>query len=724
MERRCVITGLGMIAAVGNSADACFEAVKLGKTGIETVASVSTEGCYTHLGAEVRGTELPAPDCDRSVRLCIRAAEEALSDAHLQGEDRAHAGLIVGSCVAGVDSLDRYYTEGKQDPSLIPRLFASSLANNTAAYLGLSGVTANIVNACAAGTMSLAYACDLIRSGEGEIFLAGGTDAFSSLAFAGFHALHALSEGPCSPFNHSNGITLGEGAGILVVESYESAVRRGAHILCEISGFGISSDAFHITAPHPQGEGQMLAIRRAMASAGVAPGEISYINAHGTGTAKNDEAEWLSLHTLFDGTGVSVSSTKSMTGHCLGAAGAIEAVLTVKALTEDTVPPTIFFTEEEKQTLAAKAGGLDFPANHCRARAMQTAMSNSFAFGGTNASMIFSKEAHTPKPRRHVPVCITGIGMTVAQDGQAPDLSMQAFAGRGVPLGFFRKLDRFSLLELASGKDALADAKLTITPENAPRVGSVIGTADGPIGEIDAFQQMICEKGPTAGSAFSFPNTVYNAAGGYLSINTGLKGTCATVANGESAGLQSLAYACDLLQGENEDVMLVSGTDEGSENLAELYRAMGHGEHFSEGSVTLTLETAAHAAARGAEPYAYVAGYALAHQALPYTERNPSDDTVRKAADTALDRAGIDRAALSYVFAEPAVASVLALPAVCAADRIGNARAANPMHDLAQAARALHTDPNAKYALVVATARGGCCAAVVLSAQNGKKEEP
>ena len=175
---------------------------------------------------------------------------------------------------------------------------ASAIANNVSAHFGLEGITANIVNACAAGTMSIGYACDLIREGKGDVFIAGGSDSFSSLAFSGFHALHALDENACSPFNHSTGITLGEGSGILVIESYEHAVERGAKIYCEILGSGVSSDAYHITAPRPDGEGQMSAIRRAVESSALSFDDIDYINAHGTGTAKNDEAEFLSLHTL------------------------------------------------------------------------------------------------------------------------------------------------------------------------------------------------------------------------------------------------------------------------------------------------------------------------------------------------------------------------------------------------------------------------------------------
>lgn len=190
------------------------------------------------------------------------------------------------------------------------------------------------------------------------------------------------------------------------MEEYEHAIRRGAKIYCEVAGWGVSSDAFHITAPQPQGEGQMAALHRAMVNAGTEAGDIGYINAHGTGTAKNDAAEFLSLHTLFEGAAPSVSSTKSMTGHCLGAAGAIEAVLSVKALTENTVLPTTGYAPEDLAPLAEKAGNLDCVVNVAHERELENVMSNSFAFGGTNASIIFSKKPHPAEQTGKRRICV------------------------------------------------------------------------------------------------------------------------------------------------------------------------------------------------------------------------------------------------------------------------------------------------------------------------------
>ncbi|MDE7463998.1 MAG: beta-ketoacyl-[acyl-carrier-protein] synthase family protein, partial [Clostridiales bacterium] len=343
-DKRCVITGLGMICAIGNSVDECWKSAMEGKSGIAHTKTVGTEGCYTDYAAEVKCDTLDTKETagmDRASKLCIKAADEAIKDAGLKNFGGDHrTGVVMGSCVGGVVSIENYYTK-KKTPEYIAQMPISAIASQVASHVGAGGACTNIANACAAGAISIAHAVDLIRDGKADIVVAGGTDAFASVPYAGFISLHALAEQPCSPLNHSNGLTLGEGSGVVIVESYEHAKARGAKIYCEVLGSGVSSDAHHITAPRPDGEGQMNAIRRAIKNSGITEADIGYINAHGTGTAKNDEAEFLSLHTIFDGKNndLSVSSTKAMTGHCLGAAGAIEAVFSIKALTENEVPP-------------------------------------------------------------------------------------------------------------------------------------------------------------------------------------------------------------------------------------------------------------------------------------------------------------------------------------------------------------------------------------------------
>lgn len=678
-ERRCVVTGLGLICALGDDTDKCWSAAVGGVSGIREVKTFSTEGCYANKGAEVAESseQLSHEDYDRSSLLCIKAAGEALADAGytVTPENSDRIGVIVGNCVGGAASIDKYYTDefktGSAKPSDILKMPASAIANNVARHFGLNGATANIVNACAAGTMSLSYACDLIRAGKADAFVAGGSDSFSSLAFAGFHALHALSADACSPFNNSNGITLGEGAGILIIESYEHAVARGAKIYCEVLGSGVSSDAHHITAPRPDGQGQMSAIRRAVKNSGLEFTDIDYINAHGTGTAKNDEAEFLSLHTLFDeNKHLSVSSTKSMTGHCLGAAGSIEAVLTVKAVCEDAVPPTIGYTEENLATLKEKAGEIDFVPNTKREKTVNYAVSNSFAFGGNNASIVFAKKPHDlPDNTNREKIYITGIGKlcgTPAENagngkGIRANISSEDYKEHGIKMAFYRKLDRFSQLQLISGMRALADGKVTIDESNENDIGIIIGTADGPMTEIVGFQKAVVEGGTANGSAFSFPNTVYNAAGGYFSIFAGIKGYNVTVANSVQAGIQSICYAADVLHSGGESIMVASGTDENTDVDAELYGKLGlladsapysldkSGFVLGEGSVSLVMETESSAEKRGVQKYAEVSGCAMTHCAVDYGTVSGSESALVKAIEQACAAAGISPADIDAV---------------------------------------------------------------------------
>lgn len=729
-SRRCVVTGLGLVCALGDNTEQCWSAAINGVSGIREVQSVDTAECYAHMGAEVRLTnaELSHEDYDRSSLLCIKAAGEALADAGYSADsfDSERVGVIVGNCVGGAASIDKYYTDeiknGSANAADILKMPAAAIANNVARHFGLNGTTANIVNACAAGTMSLAYACDLIRAGKADAFVAGGSDSFSSLAFSGFHALHALSENPCSPFNHSNGITLGEGAGVLIIESYEHAVQRGAKIYCDILGSGVSSDAHHITAPRPDGQGQMSAIKKAVANSGLEFADIDYINAHGTGTAKNDEAEFLSLHTLFDENDhVSVSSTKSMTGHCLGAAGSIEAVLTVKAVCENALPPTVGYTAEDIEALREKAGSIDFIANEKRCKDVSYAVSNSFAFGGNNASIVFSKKPHPiPDHTNKQRIFVTGIGEicgAVKEDdkGYRAEITSDDYKEHGIKMAFYRKLDRFSQLQLISGMRALSDAGVTVNESNENDIGIIIGTSDGPITEIAAFQRNTVRQGTANGSAFSFPNTVYNAAGGYLSIFAGIKGYNVTVANGIQAGIQSICYAADVLHNGEAKLMLAAGTDESTDVTAELFRRAGYSYECKpytftddafiqgEGSVSLLLETEESCAERGSERYAEIAGCATAHCSVDFGTLSGSEEALERAIRNACAQAGITVDDIDAVsgFADgnksvdtlelEAYRDIFdrELPLFCVRDSIGEARAAASTAQAAYAVRIL-----------------------------------
>lgn len=686
INTRCVVTGLGMISAIGNNVDECFENALSGKTGIDKVASVDTTNCYANLGAEVHCDSLDdseeARQVDRVSKLCLKASKEALADSGLviDEENAGRVGVVMGSCVGGVVSVENYVTNGQKTED-INKMTIASIANHVADMAGAKGVITNVGNACAAGTISIAYACELIRAGVADAFIVGGADAFASVPFSGFLALHALSEQACSPFNHSNGITLGEGSGAIIVESYEHASKRNAKIYCDVLSAGISSDAHHITAPRPDGLGQMYAIRQAIEKSGIKPEDIGYVNAHGTGTAKNDEAEFLSLHTIFDDVNpdLSVSSTKAMVGHCLGAAGAIEAVFAIKALTENKIPATIGYSEEDIAALAEKAGTFDFMPNNMKEKNLEYVMSNSFAFGGSNASIIFSKKPGDVKETENdEKVYITGLGIVSPlgngvenyiekiNAGARPESSSvcssvgkEDYDKYGLKMAFFRKLDKFSLMQVVSGLEALTTAGIEVTEENAEQLGMIIGTGDGPLTTVYEFQKHISENGTTAGSAFNFPNTVYNAAGGYLSIKTGMRGYNVTVTNGAQSGMSSLCYAYNEIRQNREKAMLATGTDENSEVMEKLYRQLGlvgadsgcaysdqDGFALSDGSTTIALEGESYAASHRAKKYAEVCGYAMTHEGVGYGEIAGSEKGLLNAI---LDAAGMAEIGLDQI---------------------------------------------------------------------------
>ena len=676
---RVVITGLGMISAIGHNVEECINAAKEGKSGIAEAKSVCTDNCYSKLGAEVKDFNMDIPGTegmDRVSKLAITASMEACKDAGLDDFNNSErVSVIMGSCVGGAVSIEGYYKNGKTKEDVL-RMPIGTIANDVALIHHAGGVVTNVANACAAGTISIAYACDLIRAGKADIVLAGGSDSFASVPYAGFLALHALDPDGCSPFNHLSGITLGEGAGVVVVESYEHAKKRNAHMYCEVLGQGVTSDAHHITAPRDDAMMQVEAMERALKTSGVKKEDIGYINAHGTGTHKNDESEFLGAHKVFDGANdnLSISSTKAMVGHCLGAAGAVEAVFTIRCLTDQVVLPTLGFSEADLETLKERAGAIDFVPNKAHKKELHTVMSNNYAFGGNDASIVFADHQGDVKVNEYNDkVAVTGFGVLTPLSNNVEEYKAnidtfvpenasihttyedQLFDTVGLKRAFYRKLDNLSKMQAISGMQALMNAGITVTEENDKNIGIVVGTSEGALSTCCQFQENICEKGNENGSAFNFPNTVYNAAGGYLSICSGIKGYNVTVTNGAQAGLQSVAYAVDVLRNGVNDTILTTGIDENTEVSTELFNKVGliadnktlpfegnkKGFTLSDGAVSLILENESKALARGAKVYAHITGYGMAHQSVRYAEINGTDVALEKAINLALKDANL-----------------------------------------------------------------------------------
>ena len=680
-DKRCVVTGLGVICAVGNNVEETWKSALDSVSGIHKTTSVDTVNCYADLAAEVKCDtldELDAPEeKDRVSKLCIKAANEALQDAGLSHfADDQRVSVVIGSCVGGVLSIEQYHQHGR-DVSEIAKMPIAAIASQVAESCGAGGIVTNVANACAAGTISIALACDLIRAGKADVVIAGGADSFASVPYSGFLSLHALDENGCSPFNRCNGITLGEGAGIVVVESYEHAQKRSARQYCEVLGSGVTSDANHITAPREDGVCLMEAINRSVKNSGISKADIGYVNAHGTGTGKNDNAEITAFRNFFgeENPKVSVSSTKVMTGHCLGAAGAIEAVFSIKALTTDTVLPTFPYSEEESKALKEKVGDLDFVQNKPRHKELKCVLSNNVAFGGTNAAIVFSKvpgnvSAQTDADKK---IAVTGLGIVsplgnsksayldaVNADKKPESASVHStialddYKELGIKMAFYRKLDNLGQLQTVSGMRALQDAAFKVSDENAKDIGIIVGTSEGGLGATYDFEELIAELGNAGGSAFKFPHTVYNAAGGYLSICSGIKGYGVTITTGPLSGLDSIGYSMNVIHDGQEKAMMATGTDENLPIITEFAQKLGvaandvvapfagaEGCVVGDGSVSIMLEEESYAKARGAKVYCYALGYGHGRKNVKFGKLVGSDEALDKAINDALADAGL-----------------------------------------------------------------------------------
>ena len=408
MTTRVAVTGVGAISPVGLDSNESWNSIKNGKLGISKITSFDSSNLAVHIAAEVKGflpeEKLGKKDSrrlDRFSQFACVAAMEAFDMSGLDAEslDMTRFSSIVGSGVGGImtlsDQFDVFFNKGPEriSPFLIPMMLPDMASGNVSMKLGLKGINYSPVSACATGTDAIGQAFDLIVKGDIDYAVAGGSEAaICPIAVAGFDSCRALSsnqdpESACRPFDKErDGFILGEGAGILLLENYDVAVKRGANILAEVVGYGASSDAHHITQPSPGGEGAARAMNLALKRAKVNSDEIKYINAHGTSTPLNDKFETMSIKTVFgNDTKIPISSTKSMTGHLLGAAGGIEAVFCIKALQDQVAPPTINYKNPDEDC------DLDYIPNESRETSLEMVMSNSLGFGGHNASLIFSK---------------------------------------------------------------------------------------------------------------------------------------------------------------------------------------------------------------------------------------------------------------------------------------------------------------------------------------------
>lgn len=409
MSRRVVITGMGAVTPLGNDVQSFWNGIKEGKCGIDLIQGFDTTEHKVKIAAEVKDFKpedyIDRKEVKRMDKFCqyaIAATDEAMKDSKLNLEaiDKNRFGVIVGSGIGGLDTIEKSVTRlnekgpNKVSPLFIPMAISNMAAGNIAIRVGAKGICTSITTACATATHAIGEAFRNIKHGYADIILAGGAEAaITPVGIAGFSTMTALSKSTdpkraSIPFDKErDGFVMGEGAGILVLEDLESALNRGAKIYGEVVGYGATCDAYHMTSPSPDGEGAARAIELALSEGNIEKSQVSYINAHGTSTPYNDKFETISIKRVFgeDAYKIPVSSTKSMTGHLLGAAGAIEGIVCAKALEEGFIPPTIGYVEKDEEC------DLDYVPNVGRESELEYTLSNSLGFGGHNAVVCFKK---------------------------------------------------------------------------------------------------------------------------------------------------------------------------------------------------------------------------------------------------------------------------------------------------------------------------------------------
>ncbi len=412
-RQRVYITGVGVVSSIGVGRAEFFRALELGKSGISVVQSFDAHGLGREYAGEAKAfrpedhlTRAEVRRTGRCSAMALAAARMALDDAGLlhDGVQGPRTSVVIGTTMGEADviaTLDRAWIKngpGAIKRSLLPKYGSTLLPIHVARAVGAQGMVLTLPAACAAGNYAIGLGADLIRAGRADVVVAGASEILEELQFSGFVRLAAMAPDRCQPFDlNRQGIILGEGAGLLVLESEEHAARRGARAQVEVGGYGLSCDAYHITRPHPDAAGSIAAMRAALSQSGIRAADVDFVNAHGTGTKANDVAEAKVMAEVFGDRRVPISSIKSMVGHCMGAASALEAIACVMTIERGIYPPTIAYETPDPEC------DLDVVANVARRGKGDVVLNNSLAFGGYNAVTCFAKPGVLPPPVAQAP---------------------------------------------------------------------------------------------------------------------------------------------------------------------------------------------------------------------------------------------------------------------------------------------------------------------------------
>lgn len=551
-----LITGLGAVSSLGHGLDEMWAALAAGRDGMAPIERFSTAEFTTHLGGMVRSDAKIAVDDANATRalviaFAIEAGREALRRSGVVIKDPKRAALILGTSMGS-------HLGGLHEGS-----------TEVARALGLEGPVITISTACASSTNAIGIGRDLLDAGTADVVVAGGSDVLCPEIFAGFHALGLLSPKKCAPFSESMGTTLGEGAGFLILERERDAKARGAPVVACLSGYALSADGYHATSPEPSGAGVARALRSTLEDAALRSEDVGYVNAHGTGTAANDPAEWAAISSVLGprAASVPVSSTKSYLAHAQGAAGVLELIATLLALEHGTVLPTLHLEKPRR-----RAPSDPVAAATPRAHAFDHALTNNSAFGGANAVLSVSRAVTRRREVKARDVFISGVGV-LGPFGQSVE-ALETWGGGSPRLAPFqletlaptadtRGLDQTCTSLAAAVALALADAKLKVSGAARERTGLFVGTTNASPVAWEEFRKSIRVRGISKVDAPAFTRLVLNAAAGFATRVFGLRGPTTTLTTGRGSGLAALAYAASHLATRTDaDRMVVGAVDE------------------------------------------------------------------------------------------------------------------------------------------------------------------
>lgn len=687
-----VITGVGTIVSNGLNYEKFINNCLAGKSGIKVSERIDTSALKSNLVGEIDYDELNkkynGQDAfDKTTYLAYCATSDALIQANITEEyfKDKNVAVVIGSLFGGYNSIfeiQKKYFEGttfKDIPQkTYENYFASAIPDFLCKKFGINGPRIVVSNACASGGSAVGLAYDLIKSGVVDMAVAGGTDELNGMCLGGFNSLGAISPKICAPYIKSNGINIGEGSGIFILEQADMAVQRGAKIRAKILGYYINSDAYHITTPNPKGEGAQHLMKQVLELNNIPLKDIDFINGHGTGTKANDIAEIRAIDQLFEDTDLKVklTSNKANVGHCMGAAGAVELAATVGSIEKKLV--TQLYGKGEKETdhvhVVMKPEKLEKPV----------ALSNSFAFGGNNVSLALSSPDYNfeTKGYEESPIVITGVDcignnhdsfeMFIKLLSKEPkdfyeDEKCQGLFKAVIPEinyknymspDVIRKTDLLTKHAVVTSQKALMDANIEINNENTNKIGHVYASTTGPLSTIKGINDRILERGIGMINPFTFPNSVDNAAPGYITMNSRIKGATITLDAGSSSLVCSLIYAKILINSKKAEKVLVTLT----EDFTELYQ-MGYNNFgilskkknindftnkentviLSNGSISFILESKESAIKRNQKIYAEILGCELAGSMNGKNKSifDPSLDNYYKTLENGIKKSGL-----------------------------------------------------------------------------------